>query len=113
MIRCQPIAGSKEEQIINSARNFYGSKFKKTVELALVDLFEPLHIAIQGGSEVDIQDAITSSVHEIRDLHRQALNQCQKNGYCPASQVVQNTGLADSLPRNSDPNEEEPQLEFD
>ncbi|ABW32956.1 hypothetical protein [Acaryochloris marina] len=113
IIRCQPISGSKQELIIKSARSFYGSKFKKTVELALVDLFEPIHIAIEGGSAADIQNAIESSAHEIRDLHREALNQCQKNGYVSASQVVQATTSADMSPQNCEPDEDEPELEFD
>lgn len=115
IIRCQPISGSKQERIINSARSFYGSKFKKTVELALVDLFEPIHIAIQGGSAADIQNAIDCSAHEIRDLHRAALNQCKKNGYVSASQVVQDPIPDDPSLKifDSDEDEDEPELDFD
>lgn len=113
IIRCQPISGSKQEQIINSAKSFYGSKFKKTVELALVDLFEPIHIAIEGGSEADIQNAIEYSTHEIRDLHREALNQCHKNGYVSASQVVQDPKPDDPSLKIFDPDEDEIELDFD
>lgn len=66
---------------MNTAKSFYGSRFRSKVELALIDLFEPLYVAIQGGGGQDVQAAISQSCREIRDLHRQALNQCQENGY--------------------------------
>lgn len=66
---------------MNTAKSFYGSRFKSKVELTLIDLFEPLYVAIQGGRGQDVQAAISHSCREIRDLHRQALNQCQENGY--------------------------------
>lgn len=81
IIRCQSVPGSRQDQIINAAKSFYGARFKSTVELALIDLFEPLHVALKGGSEQEVQAAITRSSQEIRDLHREALNQCRDYGY--------------------------------
>lgn len=81
MIRLQSSAGSREEKIMNTAKSFYGARFKSKVELALIDLLEPLYVALQGGSQQEVQAAISHSCREIRDLHRQALNQCPENGY--------------------------------
>ncbi|NJM68376.1 MAG: hypothetical protein HC851_23285 [Acaryochloris sp. RU_4_1] len=81
VIRFQCLPGSREAQIMDSAKSFYGSKLTSKAHLALVDLFEPLYVAMNGGTEQEVQDAIARSLHEIRDLHRQALNQCQNSGY--------------------------------
>lgn len=50
---------------MSTAKSFYGSRFKSKVELALIDLFEPLYVAIQGGSGQDVQAAISHSCREI------------------------------------------------
>lgn len=86
-IRRQPIAGSREALVMNTAIDFYGAKFSQTVSLMLVDLLEPLHIAVTTGSEAEVQDAIVRSLNEIRGWHREALNQCRDYGYSPASRV--------------------------
>lgn len=112
-IRRQPIVGSREALVMKSARAFYGGKFSEKAGLVLVDVFEPLHIAMTTGSEQEVKNAIAHSLDEIRGWHREALNQCQKNGYVSASQVVQATTSADISPQNCDPDEDEPELEFD
>ncbi|NJM68637.1 MAG: hypothetical protein HC851_24735 [Acaryochloris sp. RU_4_1] len=112
VLRFQSISDSREAQIIDCAKGFYGSRFKNKAELALVDLFEPLYVAVNGGSEQDIQVAIDRCFGEIRDLHRQALNQCQNRGYVFSSQVVLEKTPAEHTP-NYDLEDDDPELEFD
>lgn len=112
-IRRQPLIGSKEALVMNSAKAFYGGKFSEKVGLALVDLLEPLHVAITSGSEQEVQAAISQSLREIRGWHREALNQCQENGYRSSRQVVQQTVPVNCTLENDDSDEGEPELEFD
>jgi hypothetical protein len=93
-IRRQPITGSREALVMNTAIAFYGSKFNQTVALMLVDLLEPLHIAVTTGSETQVQDAIARSLDEIRGWHREALNQCRDYGHRSAHRAE----LTDNLP---------------
>lgn len=115
ILRFQSNFDSREAKIMDCAKAFYGSRLKSKAELALVDLFEPLYVALNGGSETDIQGAIDHCLGEIRDLHREALNQCRNYGYSPASQVGQNAEPADLPPRDYalDDDDDGPELEFD
>jgi hypothetical protein len=116
VLRFQSNFDSREAKIMDCAKDFYGSRLKAKAELALVDLFEPLYVALNGGSETDIQGAIDHCLSGIKDLHREALNQCRNYGYSPASQVGQKPEHADPSPRDYDydlDNDEEPELEFD
>lgn len=114
-IRRQPLVGSREALVINTARDFYGVKFSEKAGLVLVDALEPLHVAVATGSKKDVQDAIARSLDEIRDLHREALNQCRDYGYSPASQVRQKAEDAELSPRDydEDDDDEDLELEFD
>ncbi|NJM68377.1 MAG: hypothetical protein HC851_23290 [Acaryochloris sp. RU_4_1] len=115
-IRRQPLIGSREAEVMNTARAFYGGKFSEKAGLMLVDLLEPLHVAATTRSEQQVQDAIARSLDEIRGWHREALNQCQdsqNSGYVFSSQVVQENGSVNYAPANYDPDDDEPELEFD
>ncbi|NJM68636.1 MAG: hypothetical protein HC851_24730 [Acaryochloris sp. RU_4_1] len=94
VIRRQPFKGSTEAQVLTTAKTFYGSKFNDKVGLALVDVLEPLHIAITTGSERKVKAAISRSLAEIQDWHKLALNQCRDYRYISAQQA----GLTNHLP---------------
>lgn len=112
-IRRQPITRSREALVITTARSFYGGKFNEKAGLVLVDVLEPLHVAITTGSVQEVQAAIDQSLDEIRGWHREALNQCKRNGYVPASQVVKEPTPDDPSLKIFAPEEDEPVLEFD
>lgn len=75
VIRRQPIKGSREDIVLSAAKGFYGKQFTEKVSLRLIELFEPLVVIADGGSDQDIIGAIELAEANIKDYFQQLKNQ--------------------------------------
>lgn len=71
----QPISDSLESILIHAVKKHFGRKFNEKVFLSLVDLYKPLYLAINGGDEQTVIEAIEQSRREMNDCYKYALNQ--------------------------------------
>lgn len=71
----QPISDSLESILIHAVKKHFGRKFNEKVFLSLVDLYKPLYLAINGGDEQTVIEAIEESRREMNDCYKYALNQ--------------------------------------
>lgn len=75
VIRRQPVKGSREEIVLSAAKDFYDKQFPQKAALRLIEIFEPLVVIANGGSDQEICQAVAIAETNIKDYFQQLKNQ--------------------------------------